>query len=756
MSTYKEFLHTKAVVWNGQSVDIDYVPHSVLFPFQAKIIQLALEQGRYAVFADTGLGKTIMQIELARVIAEATTKPQLIVAPLGVTHQTIKQAEELFGIEIKYAQNNSDINFHDDIYITNYERLDKFDPSTFGGLYLDESSILKSIAGKTKTKLIQDWACVPYRFAFTATPAPNDVAEMANHAAFLGVMSREEMLAKFFVHDDKGWRLRKHGREGFYRWVSSWSITLKLPSDIGDYSDDGYILPKINYIPVIVDHKHDMSDGKMFNTGLKGISDRAKVRKVTMADKVNATLDIVAKNPDEQFLIWGWFNAECDKLGNELPDSVQVAGKHKPNQKLERFQQFLDGEKHLITKPKIAGFGMNFQHCHNMIFCGISDSWEIFYQSIRRQWRFGQDEKVNVWIVFTEIEQAIYDNIIKKGERALDMGNVLIKEIQSDTLKGGHQSKFEYETDTVNGTFQEQSYKLMKGDSCERMNSMDDCSIDLSVYSPPFVDLYTYTPTERDLGNSSDSDTFFNHYKYIIRDLLRITKPGRVTAVHVADIPAMLGKDGYIGLKDFSGDVIRAYIAEGWIFDGRIPIDKNQQAQSIRTHSKALTMTQMKKDRVWLRPALPDYILKFRKDGENQIPVRGGMDGDGWIELANPIWPGVFEDGEEDRAADSGMTATWYNILESDTLQGFQKARHANDERHVCPLQLGTIERCIRLWTNPDETVFTPFMGIGSEVYQALRMGRDAIGCELKPSYFDFAVKNMKILNIKEGQRQMF
>ena len=194
MSKYTEFLAQKAVVWNGQGLDVEYNPHPVLFPFQAKIAEIALSKGRYAIFADTGLGKTILQVELCRVISQHTDMPQLIVAPLGVTHQTIKQAADLFGIKIKYAESQADLD-KNWFYITNYERLDKFDPETFGGLYLDESSILKSIAGKTKTKLIEDWACVPYRFAFTATPAPNDVVEMANHAAFLGIMSREEMLA---------------------------------------------------------------------------------------------------------------------------------------------------------------------------------------------------------------------------------------------------------------------------------------------------------------------------------------------------------------------------------------------------------------------------------------------------------------------------------------------------------------------------------------------------------------------------------
>lgn len=293
---------------------------------------------------------------------------------------------------------------------------------------------------------------------------------------------------------------------------------------------------------------------------------------------------------------------------------------------------------------------------------------------------------------------------------------------------------------------------LYNGDSTEVLQGLPENSIDLSVYSPPFSSLYVYSPSERDLGNSADGDQFFDHYAYIIREMLRVTKPGRVTAVHVADTPAMLARDGYIGLKDFSGDVIRAYIAAGWTFDARIPIDKNQQAQSIRTHSKALTMSQLEKDRTWNRPALPDYILKFRKPGENLVPVMmGDVSRDLWIEWANPTWPG--EDG--DRSQDAGAFATWYGIRETETLNVVE-ARSNEDERHICPLQLGTIERCIRLWSNKGETVLTPFAGIGSEVYQAIRLGRKGIGIELKPAYYRVAVRNLKRADSADAELPLF
>jgi DNA modification methylase len=419
---------------------------------------------------------------------------------------------------------------------------------------------------------------------------------------------------------------------------------------------------------------------------------------------------------------------------------VNVQGSDSIDHKTDAIEAFQDGSiRVLVTKPSIAGFGLNFQNAHNMAFVGLSDSWEDYYQCIRREYRFGQAYPVNAYIVLADIEDQIYANIMRKEAQARNMADKLISHVQkyevaelySDTDINGWQ----YQTGKATGA----NWSCLLGDSVERLKELADNSIDLSVFSPPFQSLYTYSPTERDLGNSRNAGQFNEHFGYIIDDLFRVIKPGRICAVHVADVPAMMVRDGYIGMKDFSGDVIRLFMERGWIFDARIPIDKSQQAQSIRTHSKALTMAQLHRDRSWLRPAMPDYILKFRKPGDNPVPVVGGMTGDEWIELANPTWP-----NEHDRAAEWGAWATWYGIQESDTLQGWQAARGNDDERHICPLQLGTIKRCIQLWTNPGETVLDPFNGIGSTGDQALRMERKYIGIELKPEYWQVSVRNLK------------
>lgn len=275
---------------------------------------------------------------------------------------------------------------------------------------------------------------------------------------------------------------------------------------------------------------------------------------------------------------------------------------------------------------------------------------------------------------------------------------------------------------------------LVNGDCVEELTRLPPASVDLSVYSPPFLSLYTYTASERDIGNCATANEFFTHFGFVIRGLLAATKPGRLTCAHVAQVPAMLGRDGYIGMKDFRGKTIEAYEANGWIYHGEVCIDKDPQAQAIRTKSKSLLFVQLRKDASWLRPALADYILVFRKPGENAVPIHPDLTNEEWIEWARPIW---------------------YGIRESDTLQA-APARDAEDERHVCPLQLGTIERCIRLWSNPGELMVSPLAGIGSEGYEAIRLGRRFIGIELKPSYARVAAQNLRAADALRKQGTLF
>jgi hypothetical protein len=737
LKDYADFLASKTFLAPSQGVTVNPSDiHPMAFPFQRDLIKWSAQKGRACLFADAGLGKTGMQLEWARLIGE----PTLILAPLAVVRQTVKEGDK-WGVGVTYARSQKEADLSG-ITITNYEMLKHFDPAAFQSVVLDESGILKSMDGKTRTVLIEAFRETPYKLCCSATPAPNDIAELANHAEFMGIMSRVEMLATFFVHDDTGWRLKGHGRERFFEWLASWAMSLKKPSDLG-YSDDGYELPPLSILPHIIPSDY-VPDGQLFAAGLKGITDRAMVRRGTLDVRVKEAADLILSSSDP-WCAWVGLNDEGEALHRLIPGSVLVEGAQTPEKKAESLERFADGDTRvLITKCSISGFGMNWQHCARTVFVGLSDSYEQYYQAIRRFYRFGQARPVEAHIVLTDLEEPIFHNVLKKEREAEQTSQELIRhvaEFERAEITATHRSTFMYETRTESGN----GWKVMLGDSTERLREIEAESVHLSVFSPPFASLYTYSPTERDLGNSRSDEEFIRHFEFIISDLLRVTKPGRICACHVADVPAMLSRDGFIGLKDFSGEVIRAFVKSGWIFDSRIPIDKNQQAQSIRTHAKGLTMTQMEKDRTWSRPALPDYILKFRKPGENVLPVASGdVTRDLWIEWANPTWP-----GESDRCADSGAFATWYGIRETDTLN-YKAARSEEDERHICPLQLETIERCIRLWSNEGETVLSPFAGVGSEGYEAIRLKRRFVGIELKPEYFNQAVKNIREVERKE------
>jgi DNA modification methylase len=283
-------------------------------------------------------------------------------------------------------------------------------------------------------------------------------------------------------------------------------------------------------------------------------------------------------------------------------------------------------------------------------------------------------------------------------------------------------------------TYTGPDWTLVQGDSCDELLALPESSVDLSIYSPPFSSLFTYSASERDIGNCKTQAEFLEHLGYVIRELLRVTKDGRLTCCHIAQLTSTKSTHGVIGLIDLRGAMVQAFTAAGWIYHGDVCIDKDPQAQAIRTHSKALLFVQLRKDASWLRPALADYILVFRKPGENAVPIHPDISNDEWIEWARPIW---------------------YGISETDTLNA-AVARENADERHICPLQLGTIERCVRLWSNPGELILSPFAGIGSEGYEAIRLGRKFYGIELKASYATVATRNLETAVTLKKQGDLF
>lgn len=735
--TYADFLASKRLTVPQVGFDVaPTVINAALFPFQRDITRWALRKGRCAIFADTGLGKTLMQVEWARLVAAQSGKPVLMLAPLSVARQTVREAEK-FGVSVQYIRSMATVTTAPAIYITNYEMLEHMDSSVFGGVVLDESSILKNLDGKLRHSLTEAFSQTPFRLCCTATPAPNDITEIGRHAEFLGLMSNSEMLAAFFINDmkqkDGVYRLKRHAVKPFYRWLASWGIAVKRPSDLG-YADDGYQLPGID-VKLITTNSDYTPDGMMpgFFVGSISAADAHKVRRATIDDRIDQIAATVNADTD-QWVIWAGLNDESDALARAIPGSVNVQGNLSPDAKADAIEAFVSGKTRvLVTKCSIAGFGINMQNCHKMLFCGIDYSWESYYQAVRRCYRFGQKDVVQVVVVTSEQERPIFDVVMQKEAEAVAMTDELIRHAalyEKEELMGITSQDWQYTTDDR----RTDNYHMMLGDSVERIAELADNSVDLSVFSPPFISLYTYTPTERDMGNSRTSEQFFEQFGYIIDGLLRITKPGRNCCVHVQQVGATKVNDGYIGIKDFRGDVIRAFLARGWYQHGEVTIDKNPQVQAIRTKTKGLMFQQLHKDSVANRPAFGDYILIFQKPGQNAVPVMPDVTNEEWIEWAHPVW---------------------YDIRESDVLN-VAVARSNEDERHMCPLQLPVIERCVRLYTNPGETVFSPFAGIGSEGYEAIKRGRKFTGIELKPEYFKVAVRNLEQASEKAAQVDLF
>lgn len=718
--SYLKLIHRKMADWTPCGVEIDAGDiHESLFPFQRAIVQWAAAMGRAAIFADCGLGKTRLQLEWARLVAPMGTV--LIFAPLTVAEQTIEEAA-IIGIPVHYVRDASDI-IGSGIYITNYERAEKFGGIEFSAVVLDESSILKNFNGRTRTALIERFKETPYRLACTATPAPNDITEIANHAEFLGIKSRVEMLATYFIHDEEGWRLKGHATKEFYRWLASWSVYLRSPADIG-FDGSAYVLPELRLHDEVVSAEVT-PEGHLFPVEVsEGVVGRAALRKATLEDRVARVVELVTGNAD-QWLIWVGLNDESLALRKSLPEAVTVEGNDSLEDRLAALRAFKTGEARvLISKPKVSGFGINFQHAHKMVFCGINDSWEQYYQAIRRCWRFGQKYPVDVHIVSSNSEAAIVANVKKKEEQAKIMGEQIIEHVGALNVANLNKQAAREVSPGVKNVARGDKWELWNGDCVEVLRDQIPAdSVDMSVYSPPFATLFTYSDDIRDMGNNRNHDAFFEQFGFFVAEMLRVTKPGRLTCVHVQQLVTRKGVDGHIGLQDFRGRCIETYKAAGWIHFGEVAIDKCPQLQALRTKAHSLMFVTLNKDRSNSRPGLADYVLIFRAPGENAVPILSKeVDNETWIKWARPIW---------------------YDIRESDTLNT-RSAKSEKDERHICPLQLGLIERCIKMWSNPGEHILSPFAGIGSEGYESIRHGRRFTGIELKPEYWQQAQLNIQ------------
>lgn len=703
-----------------------------LFDFQHAIVSWAARRGRAAIFADTGLGKTLMQLSWADEVTSHTGGMVLILAPLAVSEQTIEQGRT-FGIDVHRVPNGGTPNAPG-IWITNYERMDAIDFTELHGLVLDESSILKAHDGKTRQRIIDAAQGVPYRLSCTATPSPNDFEELGNQCEFLGVMSRTEMLATYFVNDtgDTGtWRLKGWGASKFWEWMGTWAVVLRNPSDIG-FDGSKYILPMPQYIEHVV--KTDDIGDELFSRPAMGLAERRKAQRNSIEARCKALADVVNTESTEPWLIWCHLNDEAELLQSLIPGSVNVQGSDTPEHKAKQMLAFSNGElRVLISKPKICGFGMNWQHCARIAFVGLDDSFEKFYQAVRRCYRFGQKRHVQVHLFTAENEGQILENLKRKEKLHNQMSENMIehmKDIMNKELAGQQNIVDEYREDTHEGD----GYTVHLGDCVKWAKRMADNSIDYSVFSPPFADLFVYSNSDHDMGNCKNDAEFVAQLRYLIAELFRIIKPGRNVSFHCMNLPTTKMRQGFIGLRDFRGDLIRAFQDAGFIYHSEVCIWKDPVVAMQRTKALGLLHKTIRENSTMSRMGLPDYVVTMRKPGDCEDRVTHGDDlpVQMWQKYASPIWDDINQ----------GRTL---NKL---------PARDENDEKHMCPLQLDVIERCIHLWTNRGDLVFSPFTGIGSEGYCAVKMGRRFIGTELKPQYWDLACENIK--DAKRDQIDLF
>lgn len=729
---YQEFLKQKQklIVESGFDID-DSKLNKHLFDFQKFIVKRALKAGKYAIFADCGLGKTLMQLEWANRVATETNGWVLILAPLAVKAQTIKEGLK-FGIYVQDyfdAVNCNDIeNCNQGILIANYEQIDNIRCDIFTGIILDESSILKNFEGAIKKQIIDNFKRTPYKLACTATPSPNDPMEMGNHSEFLDVMIRNEMLAMYFVHDGgetAKWRLKGHAIKQFYKFISSWAIMLTNPADIG-FPQTGYDLPELNIVEnkIVTKHKGHF---KLFNdTSVSATEFNAELR-ITKIERLSEAAKIINAS-NELFIVTVKQNEEADYIRSLVPDAIEVRGNDTDKYKQETLLGFAENKfRVLLSKGKIIKFGLNYQNCHNIVVCSLDFSFEELYQLIRRCLRYGQKEVVNLYLITTDT----MSNVIASIELKQKQFEIMQKEMANQINEGLNDN--EQSTLPVIRQDKNEWFDIKCGDSIQLIKEIESESVGLSVFSPPFPELYVYSSHMEDLGNCKDYQQFIEQLNFLTPELYRVMMQGRNVCIHCMDTPVQKGKHGFIGLKDFSGDILTAMQSAGFIYASRVTIWKDPVIEMQRTKALGLLHKQVKKDSTMSRVGIPDYIMIFRKDGDRTNPVTNiDLPVDLWQKYASPVW---------------------MDIDYGNTLQGFRNGREDSDEKHICPLQLDTIERLIHLYSNKGDTIFTPFMGIGSEVYQAVKMGRKAVGIELKESYYDIAKKNALIA--VDAKRQM-
>jgi DNA modification methylase len=747
VNDYAQFLASKAVCAPQRGLT-DIPPlASYLFPFQRRCVEFGLRVGSYGLFLDTGLGKTACELEWCLHAAAASNGHALILTPLAVARQIEREAARWGYEQVRVIRDQSEA--RPGTNICNYDRLDKLDPDAFGAVALDESSILKQFTGATSRALINAFAGHRWKMAATATPAPNDHMELGQHAEFLSVMPSNEMLMRWFITDQTEmgrYRLKGHARLAFWDWMTSWCRMAGHPRDLGD-DVDGFDLPALNV------HRIELRDdlsvrlpGELFAGLAVSATSMHQVKRQTADARAAEAARLLAAEPTEAWVVWCDTDYEADAILRAIPetgDVREVRGSQTIDEKETALADFAEGRARVIvTKPSVAGHGLNWQHVARMIFVGRTFSYESWYQAVRRSWRFGQSRPVEVYLIVAAGEDAIGRVIIRK-ERDHDLTKREMRDAMHRAIGESAGQRVSYEAaraaeipgwiasddrPTVRclASAESRQSAVYHGDCVDVLRQWPADSLGFAVYSPPFSGLYIYNDSVADMGNSASDDEFFEHYGYFAKELYRTMMPGRCVAVHCKDLVFYRTQRGTAGLRDFPGMLIRAHEQAGFNFHSRITIWRCPVREMTKTKAQGLLYKQLRADSSFCRQGLAEYLVVFRKWSASDLDIpspvthtRTEFPLDQWQEWASPVWT---------------------DTRETDVLNT-QAAREPNDEKHICPMPMDLITRAIVLWSNPGDVVLSPFAGIGSEGVCALRAGRRFVGIELKESYFRQAVK---------------
>lgn len=781
-----------------------------LKPHQRDIAGWMMQGGRRACFANFGLGKTRINLQLGKWIVKETGGRYLIVAPLGVRHEFTKNEGPAMGMRIDYVRNQDDIDASKSSYlITNYERVreGEIDVSQFSGASLDEASCLRSYGSLIYQNSLRWFKAVKYRFCFTATPSPNRFKELIHYGGFLGIMDTGEALTRFFQRDSSqanNLTLYPHMEAQFWLWLSSWAVFCQSPADLG-HDATGYDMPKakVHWVKVDVDHKKawnqvdSWGQSQLLRDDAQGLSEGAAIKRESIESRVEVANQIIeSQSKSKRWIIWHDLEAERDMIENMIPNVKTVYGSQDIEERESIVMDFTwgQGDWHFASKPSIAGSGTNLQrHCCDAIFLGVGYKFNDIIQSFHRIVRFGQKHIVNIYFIYLESESLIKDALQKKWKNHEILMEKMIAILKEHKLENIESMQLIKSLGCERAELKGELFQAVQNDCIIETAATPDNSIDMILTSIPFGTQYEYCPSFNDFGHNCGNEGFFKQMDFLIPQLLRVLKPGRIAAIHVKDRIRFgnVTGDGFPTNDPFSDETSTAFRKHGFRLLCRITIDTDVVRENNQTYR--LGWSENAKDGTKMGAGQPEYILVFRKlptdtsDGYADVPVVKSKDeytrADWQIDAAG-LWKsdgnrlldpdiisfmGVKEAKElweehcltgsysydkhveicKELELKGSLPASfmlfppvsrnkdiWTDIVRMSTLNSEQSRR--NEEMHVCPLQLDVIKRLITRYSNAGELIYDPFAGIGSVPYQAIKMGRKGYGVELNAEYWRF------------------